>query len=254
MVLLNLMAYFSTRESGQSAHPPFYNITSTNNSLNMTPGYLLSQPEIPNDPDSLHHKTQRATVIALMGIFVFITLTLTAAVIVFCKKKNSVFLLQKSDLHADLDLELEDIQTDISDDFGSFTLEITDVRQSFSESSQQDLGQYEALLAKNSTLKQSTSLPVSFDTCQEYQQLQNLPTKSETCEGIKTSYTPLSCQKDCNKELQQDVNNHKCSGNLMCQLCEQTNRITESIKQTDSQTEQMYVFPLKGIISQEDSD
>ncbi|XP_062585285.1 uncharacterized protein LOC134246955 [Saccostrea cucullata] len=254
MVSLNLMAYFSTQELGPSPHPLFYNITSTNNNLNMTPGYLLSQPGEPNDPDSGHQKTQRATVIAFMGIFVFVTLTLTVAVIVFCKKKNSVFLLQKSDLHADLDLELEDIQTDISDDFGSFTLEITDAKQSFSESDQQDLGQYEALLAKNSTLKQSTSLPVSFDTCQEYQELQTLPTKSETCEGIKSSSTPPSCQNNSNKEVQHEVISHKCSSDLMCQSCEQTNRSTESVSQTDTQTEQTYVFPVSGIISQEDSD
>ncbi|XP_048749560.1 uncharacterized protein LOC125661556 [Ostrea edulis] len=234
--MIKLMAYFSARGSVHSPLPTLYNVT--NISFNMTPGYLVFQPDqAPSDTSSPHQTTHRATVIAFMGVFVFITLTLTTAIILFCKKKNSVFFLQKSDLHADLDVELEEIQTDISDDFGSFTLEITDVNQSVSE--QQDLGQCEALLTN--TMKQSKSLPTDFNSCQEYTKLQHLPAKYETCEELQTSSTPLSCQIDSVRKHQLDVTSNSCGGLLS--------------EQTDTPSaEQLFIFPADRIMTQEDSD
>lgn len=241
------MAFLTTGIYEPQVPLPEINITNSNSSLNMTQGYLVFQPQVPIDPESLHQKTQRATVIAFMGIFIFITLTLTTAVIVFCKKKNSVFLLQKSDLHADLDLELEEIQTDISDDFGSFSLEITDVKPSPSVSNPQDLGQYEALLSNTSTLKQSRSLPLNLDSGQKsYKNLQHSHTKSETCHNLqKTSSDLASVQSDSDtlhpEQLEQSEISQESSG-LLSEL-------------TDRQTlpaEQLYVFPANKNSSQEE--
>jgi hypothetical protein len=224
------MAYFSSsRGSVHSLPPPFYNVTNT--SLNMTPGYLVYEADQgPSGPSSVHRTTHRATVIAFMGVFVFITLTLTTAILLFCKKKNSVFLLQKSDLHADLDLELEEIPTDISDDFGSFTLEITDVNHSPSScdqhspsscdqhspsvSDQQDLDQLDVLLGKVNTMKHSKSLPMNFNACQQYTKLQHLPGEFETCEELLASSTHQPCQTDSIRMHQLNVSSSSCSGLL----------------------------------------
>lgn len=240
------MAFLTTGRYEPQVPLPDINITNSNSSLNMTPGYLVFQPQVPNDPGSLHQKTQRATVIAFMGIFIFITLSLTTAVIVFCKKKNSVFLLQKSDLHADLDLELEEIQTDISDDFGSFSLEITDVKQSQIVSNPPDLGQYEALLSNTSTLKQSRSLPLNLNSGRKSKNLQHSHTKSETCHNLQeTSSDRTSVQIDPPDTLhpeqpEQGETSQESSG----LLSELTDRQTQPVQH-------LYVFPENTNSSQE---
>jgi len=50
--------------------------------------------------------------VVIASIFLFVTLTITAAVVVFCKKRNSVFAFQKSE-QEDMDYELDDINTDV---------------------------------------------------------------------------------------------------------------------------------------------
>lgn len=239
------MAFLTTGRNEPQVPAPDINITNSNDSLNMTPGYLVFQPQVPNDPGSLHQKTQRATVIAFMGIFVFITLTLTTAVIVFCKKKNSVFLLQKSDLHADLDLELDEIQTDISDDFGSFALEITDVKQNPSVSNSRDLGQYEALISNTSSLKQSRSLPLNLNSGQKQKNLQHLHTKSETCHNLQTPPDQTSAQSDPDTFYSEQPERREISQESSGLLCEQTARETQPV-------EQLYVFPANKNSSQEE--
>jgi hypothetical protein len=62
------------------------------------------------------------TVIVIASIFLFITMSITAATVVFCKKKNTVFVLNKSeqeDMGSDYELdELNDTDIDYAD-FGS---------------------------------------------------------------------------------------------------------------------------------------
>ena len=52
------------------------------------------------------------TVVVLASIFLFVTLSITAAVVVFCRKRNSVFALQKSEQEEEGELELDDLPTD----------------------------------------------------------------------------------------------------------------------------------------------
>uniref|UniRef100_A0A1I8HKK7 CCHC-type domain-containing protein n=3 Tax=Macrostomum lignano TaxID=282301 RepID=A0A1I8HKK7_9PLAT len=62
---------------------------------------------------SFHIDRSLAGVLVIGGVLLFVSMSLTAAVIVFCKKKNTVFVLQKSDQDDDIaaddsDLELGD--------------------------------------------------------------------------------------------------------------------------------------------------
>ena len=52
-------------------------------------------------------------VVVVTSIFFFCTIMLTAALIVFCKKRNSVFALQKSDQDTDPDYEMDEYNTDV---------------------------------------------------------------------------------------------------------------------------------------------
>ena len=49
-------------------------------------------------------------VVVIASIFLFLTMTISAAVVVFCKKRNSVFALQKSE--EDCEYEMDDIHSD----------------------------------------------------------------------------------------------------------------------------------------------
>ncbi|GAB1605829.1 uncharacterized protein LOC128249906 [Argonauta hians] len=65
------------------------------------------------------HRTQSFTaVLVLTGLFALFTISITGAIIVFCKKKNTVFALQKCEQDSDIDCELDDINTELemSDD------------------------------------------------------------------------------------------------------------------------------------------
>ena len=74
----------------------------------MNPSFLSSLDATLLTPHS--HKT--ATIV-IMSIFICFTLSITAAIFVFCKKKNSVFTLQKSDKDKDMEYEMDDMNTDI---------------------------------------------------------------------------------------------------------------------------------------------
>ncbi|CAC5377318.1 unnamed protein product [Mytilus coruscus] len=82
----------------------------TSDSLTMQPSFRQISDEDSLEDDTHLHKT---AVIIIMSILIFISLTISAAVLVFCKKKNSVFSYQKSE-HADKDYEYEmdDINTE----------------------------------------------------------------------------------------------------------------------------------------------
>ncbi|CAI9736195.1 Hypothetical predicted protein [Octopus vulgaris] len=65
------------------------------------------------------HRTQSFTaVLVLTSLFALFTVSVTGAIIVFCKKKNTVFALQKCEQDSDIDCELDDFNTEIeiSDD------------------------------------------------------------------------------------------------------------------------------------------
>ena len=58
--------------------------------------------------DTPHHEIM---LLVLLGIFTTISLTISLAVIVFCRKKNTVFMLQKCEQESDV--ELDDLPTEI---------------------------------------------------------------------------------------------------------------------------------------------
>ena len=66
------------------------------------------------------HRTLSFTaVLVLTSLFAFFTFSITGAIIVFCKKKNSVFALQKCEQESDIDYELDDLNSteiEMSDD------------------------------------------------------------------------------------------------------------------------------------------
>ena len=74
-----------------------------------------------------HTKSQSFTVVVTIGgIFLFLTMAITAAVVIFCRKKNSVFALQKSEQGTDYEMdEFSDTETgegDIENDLDSSPL------------------------------------------------------------------------------------------------------------------------------------
>ena len=54
----------------------------------------------------------------LLGVFLSITLLITVSLAAFCRKKNSVFLVQKCE-ESDSDLEMDTIQNDVDTDLSS---------------------------------------------------------------------------------------------------------------------------------------
>lgn len=73
-----------------------------------TPSTYMRAHEDPNHPSAL------TAMIVITSIFLFMTLTITGTVIVFCKKKNSVFAFQKSENDSESDFEMDEIsRTDI---------------------------------------------------------------------------------------------------------------------------------------------
>lgn len=83
--------------------------------LNITRDSVTMQPSLHQvsdiDDDTMLHKT---AVLVIMSILIFISASLSGAVLVFCKKKNSVFIYQKSEpVEKDYEYEMDDIQTEI---------------------------------------------------------------------------------------------------------------------------------------------
>ncbi|CAE1315978.1 unnamed protein product [Acanthosepion pharaonis] len=80
-----------------------------------------------NEPQSVqgalsleeHRALSFTAVLVLTSLFAFFTFSITGAIIVFCKKKNSVFALQKCEQESDIDYELDDLNSteiEMSDD------------------------------------------------------------------------------------------------------------------------------------------
>jgi len=59
------------------------------------------------------------TVVIIASIFLFSTMTITASLAVFCRKKNSVFVLQKCEQEDKEDIEMDEVDTDTETDSGS---------------------------------------------------------------------------------------------------------------------------------------
>lgn len=80
-----------------------------------------------NEPQSVqgalsleeHRALSFTAVLVLTSLFAFFTFSITGAIIVFCKKKNSVFALQKCEQESDIDYGLDDLNSteiEMSDD------------------------------------------------------------------------------------------------------------------------------------------
>ena len=83
--------------------------------------------------DMMGDKTQAQSftmVVVIASIFFFCTIALTAALVVFCKKRNSVFALQKSEQDTDPDYEMDEYNTDMEFTETDYDSE-TDYHESF---------------------------------------------------------------------------------------------------------------------------
>lgn len=91
-----------------------------NTTVTMVTSYQLPQIDSNMTENALYsHKT---AIIVIMSIFVSITLTITVAILMFCKKKNSVFVLQKCEQESESVYEMDDINTEC--DFSDQELDI----------------------------------------------------------------------------------------------------------------------------------
>ncbi|XP_060572317.1 uncharacterized protein LOC132730414 [Ruditapes philippinarum] len=83
------------------------NITHSTMTRNIVSAFTVNGGEAFDKP---HHTTMVAV---LLGIFTIISITMAVSVLVFCRKKNSVFMLQKCDQDSDIDLEMNDMNTEV---------------------------------------------------------------------------------------------------------------------------------------------
>lgn len=93
-------------------------IISTNRTGNQSALYaenqFLKKSRIMTDLTNPSVRTQSfTTVVVISSIFLFLTMTITAAVVVFCRKRNTVFAFQKSEQTDEADYEMDDMNTDI---------------------------------------------------------------------------------------------------------------------------------------------
>ena len=115
MLMPNRTSY-SGRDYGSAAVRDGSNNTTMNHSTMYanSNNYFFKKTRILTD--MMGDKTQAQSftmVIIIASIFFFCTVALTAALIVFCKKRNSVFVLQKSDQDTDPDYEMDEYNTDM---------------------------------------------------------------------------------------------------------------------------------------------
>ena len=93
------------------------NNATTNQTTTMyanTNNYFFKKTRILTDMMGERTQAQSFTmVVVVTSIFFFCTIMLTAALIVFCKKRNSVFALQKSEQDTDADYEMDEYNTDV---------------------------------------------------------------------------------------------------------------------------------------------
>ncbi|CAD5111773.1 unnamed protein product [Dimorphilus gyrociliatus] len=137
-------------------------------------------------------------VIVVASVLLFVTISITAAVIVFCKKRNAVFALQKAEQEDEAEYELDDINTDSDTDgtvscenqitqvpgspmveinplqnITSSALSFPDVTESPSRKcllSRRSLSQNPSILEKYSAIIHETSDDSATDTASEFRQ------------------------------------------------------------------------------------
>ena len=105
----NYTAYKLTQ--GRYAWRSEFNRTAANHSALLSDNTFLSKTRLL--ADMMDHPIKRhsfTTVMVIAGLFLFVTMAVTTAVLVFCRKRNSIFALQKSEQE---DMELEDYNTDL---------------------------------------------------------------------------------------------------------------------------------------------
>ena len=83
------------------------NITQSTMTRNIVSAFTVNEGDAFDKP---HHTTMVAV---LLGIFTCISITMSVSVFVFCRKKNSVFMLQKCEQDSDIDLEMNDMNTEV---------------------------------------------------------------------------------------------------------------------------------------------
>lgn len=107
----------------------FINTTTSNTTImGVSPTFVGLQ-----DPDAVEILTRTSPVTAILaitGIFAFITLCVTIAIIVFCKKKNTVFALQVCEEESDPAYEMDDFNTEIELSDGEYETQTRQIRRS----------------------------------------------------------------------------------------------------------------------------
>ncbi|XP_053388015.1 uncharacterized protein LOC128551273 [Mercenaria mercenaria] len=83
------------------------NSTQSTMTRNIVSAFTINSADVFDKP---HHNIMVAI---LLGIFTCISITITISIFVFCRKKNSVFMLQKCEQDSDIDLEMNDMNTEV---------------------------------------------------------------------------------------------------------------------------------------------
>lgn len=132
---------------------------SLRNSVTMTTilkGNLVSALNVDEGEDYGGVEHHNIMVAILMAIFMCISLSIAVSIFVFCRKKNSVFMLQKCE--QDSDLEMNDINTEVNtseSDTDTFDSEYEVIECSSPQN------------AKRRRLQKSESSPYEFLSCYE---------------------------------------------------------------------------------------
>ena len=103
------IVYNNTRDNQQwkSASP-------NNQSETYKENYFLKQSKIFGDKEQVLLSHSFAAVIVISSMFLFFTIAITAALMVFCRKRNTVFAIQKCEQEdEDNEYEMDDINTDV---------------------------------------------------------------------------------------------------------------------------------------------
>ena len=141
-----------------------------------------------------HHNIMVAV---LMAIFMCISLSIAISIFVFCRKKNSVFMLQKCD--QDSDLEMNDINTEVNtsdSDADTFDLEYEVIACTSPDTS------------KARSLSKSVSSPYEFFARHEHEKIQlslsnSFPDLSKYAAELSI---PLNTKKDQMKTQRKKTN------------------------------------------------
>lgn len=160
--------------------------------------------------ESYKHDHHNIMVAILMAIFMCISLTIATAIFVFCRKKNSVFMLQKCE--QDSDYEMNDINTEVNtsdSDADTFDSEYefiecsspeTSKRQKLQKSDSSPCEFITNYKPNNLTLSLSSSFP-DLTKCSNDRLKVDLSTKSKTADfnGVKDDKRSQKKQKERTK-------------------------------------------------------